>query len=237
MKRFIPNQHGAWSMLVLPFLLGMAASQAKLLHIPLFLCWLLIYLFIFPLLQGVKTRRFDRYGPPLKVYGLLLLPFAAYLIVTEPKLLWFALPALPLFAVNLYYARTKNERALLNDIAGILLFCLMVFPVFYIGGGTDWGIAGELFILALLYFVGTALYVKTIIREKNNPRYYYASVIYHGLFLLAGVVLFPSLTVPLTILLARATSLPKTKITAKRTGILEIGFSVMLYISVCVLYF
>ncbi|MNL69606.1 hypothetical protein D3C87_1944860 [compost metagenome] len=95
--------------------------------------------------------------------------------------------------------------------------------------------AAEFFILALLYFVGTALYVKTIIREKNNPRYYYASVIYHCLFVLAGVVLFPSLTVPLLILLARAASLPRTKITAKQTGIMEIGFSVMLYLSVIVL--
>ncbi|MNC40516.1 hypothetical protein D3C75_892310 [compost metagenome] len=113
----------------------------------------------------------------------------------------------------------------------------MVFPVFYIGGGTDWGMAAELFLLALLYFVGTALYVKTIIREKNNPRYYYASVIYHGVFLLSGVVVFPSLTVPLMILLARAAGFPRTKISAKRTGMLEIGFSVMLYISVWVLYF
>ncbi|MGN7760004.1 YwiC-like family protein [Paenibacillus sp. 22594] len=237
MKKYIPNQHGAWAMLILPFLLGMAASRALFLHIPLFICWLLIYLFIFQLLQGVRTRRFDRILKPLKLYGLLLLPFIIYLAVAEPHLLWFALLALPLFAVNLYYARTKNERALLNDISGILLFCLMLFPVFYIGGGTSWETAAELFILAFLYFVGTALYVKTIIREKNNPQYYYASVIYHCLFLLTGVLMFPSLIFPLLILLARAAGLPRTKITAKRTGMLEIVFSVMLYISVIVLYF
>ncbi|WP_379152303.1 YwiC-like family protein [Paenibacillus sp. sgz5001063] len=237
MKKYIPNQHGAWAMLVLPFLFGMAASQALFLHIPLFLCWLFIYLFIFQLLQGVKTRRFDRVLKPLKVYGLLLLPFVIYLTAAKPKLLWFALLALPLFAVNLYYARTKNERALLNDISGILLFCLMVFPVFYVGGGTSWETATELFILALLYFVGTALYVKTIIREKNNPKYYYASVVYHSLFILIGVFLFPSLTCPLLLLLARAASLPRTKITAKRTGMLEIVFSIMLYISVIIFYF
>lgn len=55
MKKYIPNQHGAWAMLVLPFLLGVAASKGQFIHIPLFICWLLIYLFSFPLLQGVKT--------------------------------------------------------------------------------------------------------------------------------------------------------------------------------------
>lgn len=52
MKKYIPNQHGAWAMLVLPFLFGVAASQGQPIHIPLFACWLLIYLFSFPLLQG-----------------------------------------------------------------------------------------------------------------------------------------------------------------------------------------
>ncbi|MFS0722398.1 YwiC-like family protein [Paenibacillus sp. 1P07SE] len=31
-------------MLILPFLYGMAASKATWLHLPLFICWLLLYL-------------------------------------------------------------------------------------------------------------------------------------------------------------------------------------------------
>lgn len=135
MKKYIPNQHGAWAMLVLPFLFGVAASRGQLIHIPLFVCWLLIYLFSFPLLQGVKTRKFKRYAQPLKLYGILLLPLIIYLVAAEPVLLWFVLPLVPLFAVNLYYARTKNERALLNDISAIVAFCLIIYPVFYVGQG------------------------------------------------------------------------------------------------------
>ncbi|WP_171716985.1 YwiC-like family protein [Paenibacillus phytohabitans] len=237
MKKYIPNQHGAWAMLVLPFLFGVAASRGQLIHIPLFVCWLLIYLFSFPLLQGVKTRRFKRYAQPLKLYGILLLPLIIYLVAAEPVLLWFVLPLVPLFAVNLYYARTKNERALLNDISAIVAFCLIIYPVFYVGQGGSWQTVTELFVLAVLYFTGTALYVKTVIRERNNIRFYYGSVLYHLLVAAAGLFLFPSLLVPLLILLLRAAILPKTGITAKRTGIIEIGFSVMLYVSVLVLYF
>lgn len=237
MRKYIPNQHGAWAMLILPFLFGIASSAGKAIHIPLFICWLLIYLFSFPLLQGVKTGKLQRYAKPLKLYGLLLVPFVIYLIIAEPALIWFVLPLLPLFAVNLYFAKTKNERALVNDISAIIAFSLIIYPVFYVGQGESWRSATELFLLSALYFTGTALYVKTIIRERNNARYYYISVAYHLLFAAAGLVLFPPLFVSLLILLLRAAILPKTGITAKRTGITEIGFSVMLYAAVLILYF
>lgn len=237
MRKYIPNQHGAWAMLILPFLLGIAASSGQIIHIPLFVCWLLIYLFSFPLLQWVKTGKSERYIGPMKVYGILLLPLSIYLLITEPELLWFVLPLVPLFAVNLYYAKTKNERALLNDISAILAFCLMVYPVFYVGKGESWRTATELFLLAVLYFIGTALYVKTVIRERSNIRFYYGSVLYHLLFVLVGIFLFPSLLAPLIVLLMRAAILPKTGITGRHTGMIEIGFSLMLYVSVLVLYF
>lgn len=240
MRKYIPNQHGAWAMLVLPFLLGIAASRAVWNHLPLFICWLLIYLFSFPLLQGVKSRRFGRYAGPLKLYGLLLFPFALYLVIVQPALLWFVLLLLPLFGVNLYYARTRNERALLNDITAIVAFCLVIYPVSYMGQGNSWDnwrIVNELFVLAVLYFTGTAFYVKTVIRERSNIRFYYGSVLYHLLFAAAVLMLFPALIVPLLILLLRAAFLPRTGLSVKHTGMIEIGFSVMLYVSVLVLYF
>ncbi|WP_310829615.1 YwiC-like family protein [Paenibacillus pedocola] len=237
MRKYIPNQHGAWAMLILPFLFGVAASGGQWIHIPLFACWLLIYLFSFPVLQGVKSGKFKRYEKPLKVYGILLVPLIIYLVIAEPVLLWFVLPLLPLFAVNLYYAKTKNERALLNDISAIAAFCLIIYPVFYVGQGESWRTATELFLLAVLYFVGTAFYVKTVIRERNNITFYYGSVGYHLLFAAAGLFLFPSLVVPLLILLIRAAIVPKTGISAKHTGMIEIGFSLMLYVSVLGLYF
>ncbi|MBT2289330.1 YwiC-like family protein [Paenibacillus albidus] len=233
MKRYIPNQHGAWAMLILPFLFGVAASGGHYLHIPLFVCWLLIYLFSFPLLQWVKTRRSDRYGKPVLVYGALLVPFILYMIISVPNLFWFALPLIPLFAVNVYFAKTKNERALLNDISAILAFCLMVYPVFYVGEGESWEMATNLFVLSVLYFIGTALYVKTIIRERKNPYYYYASVIYHIIMVVLGLLFWPAVAAaPLVVLLLRAIILPKTGVTAKQTGISEIGFSAMLYLVV-----
>lgn len=110
-------------------------------------------------------------------------------------------------------------------------------PRYLYGGGEDWRVATELFLLLVLYFIGTALYVKTIIRERKNIRYHYASVIYHLVILLFATWLKLPLFVPFLIFLIRAIWLPKLGLKAKQVGMAEIGFSTMLYVFVLFLYF
>lgn len=233
-RDYIPNQHGAWAMLIVPFLFGMLASTPGAIHSLLFVCWLLIYLFMFPLLQWIRMGtakskvKADRYRKPLLLYGALLVPAALALILLRPEVLKLALLFVPLFGVNAIYAKQKRERALLNDIAAIVQFSLMVFISYQLGGGTDLRLATELFLISTLYFVGTAFYVKTIIRERNNKRFYVYSVVYHVLLLALAVwQLQPALWIAALILLARAAWFPRTGITAKQSGMLEIVYSVI----------
>ncbi|MDO3412332.1 YwiC-like family protein [Saccharibacillus sp. CPCC 101409] len=237
-NRYLPNQHGAWAMLLLPFLTGLSAAGGSIDHIPLFLCWLLMYLFSFPLLQWIKTGKKERYFKPAALYGALLVPLAAVVIAAEPRLIGYGALLLILFAIPVYYAKMKNERALLNDIAAIVLFCSFIYPVVYVSAGSeaDWGRTTLLFILLGLYFVGTALYVKTIIREKKNPRYYRLSLAYHTLLLPFAAWLSVPLLVPFAILLLRAAVLPKRNLKVKQTGMAEVGFALMLYVSVVLAY-
>ncbi|WP_068505519.1 YwiC-like family protein [Paenibacillus kribbensis] len=236
-SRYIPNQHGAWAMLILPFLFGLAASQGEFIHIPLFACWFFIYLFSFPVLQWIKTGNRARYRKPVVVYGAILLPLLVSLVWIKPALIWYGVLLLFFFMANIYYAKMKNERALLNDIIAILLFCSFIYPVAHIGETGDWRISTELFLLLVAYFTGTALYVKTIIRERKNIRYYYASIIYHLIIVLFAAWIKVFLAVPFLILLLRAIWLPKFDLKAKQVGMAEIGFSLMLYVSVLFLYF
>ncbi|GJM71172.1 membrane protein [Paenibacillus macerans] len=237
LKHYIPNQHGAWAMLVLPFLFGMAASTPGWIHALLFACWLLIYLLMFPLLQWVRTGKGDRYRKPALLYGTLLVPAGTALALLRPDVILMALLFLPLFAVNVYYARQKRERALVNDIAAIVQFSIMVFVSFKLGGGTDYGAAVELFLISIGYFAGTAFYVKTIIRERNNPRFYFYSVSYHLILALLAAWLFPlPLLLPALLLLARAAWCPRIRITAKQTGIMEIVYSVIVLAAVWMTY-
>lgn len=233
-SKYIPKQHGAWAMLIIPFLLGMFASRPGRLHILLFAGWLLVYLFTFPLLQWIRTKKTSLYGKPMLLYGGLLIPVAAILLVLEPTLLFWIPLFLPLFLVNGYFARRNRERAFLNDLAAVIQFSLILFIAYQMGGGEDWRLAGSLFLLNILYFTGTIFYVKTIIREKNNPLFYKLSVGYHIVSLVICAVCFPAaLLIPMTVLLLRAVWFPKTKITVKRSGMLEIAFSLLF--TVCAL--
>lgn len=229
----MPNQHGAWAMLLLPFLLGLSIAGAAPVHIPLFLCWTLLYLLSFPVLQWIKTGRADRYRKPALLYGALAIPLAASLAAAEPNLLGYGGLLLAAFAVPAYFAKRKNERALPNDIVAILLFCSFIYPVVYVGAGAeaDWTRTTRLFILLGLYFVGTALYVKTVIRKKNNPRYYRASVAYHALLVPYAAWFGLPLVLPFAALLLRAIVLPGRRLNIKQTGMGEIAFAALLYVT------
>lgn len=225
-------------MLVLPFLLGLAVSDARMAHIPLFLCWLVLYLFSFPVLQWIKTGNKRRYLRPAALYGAILVPLLVAVLLLEPWLLVYGALLLLLFMIPVHFAKAKNERALFNDIIAILLFCSFIYPVAYVGKGrgTDWTQVTLLFTLLVFYFVGTALYVKTVVRGKKNPRYYWTSLAYHALLLLFTAWLSLLLLLPFGILLLRAAILPKKNLKIKHTGMTEIGFAVLLFLSVLVVY-
>ncbi|GGH14606.1 YwiC-like family protein [Paenibacillus segetis] len=237
LKYYIPNQHGAWAMLIVPFLFGMIIAEPNPQHLLLFVCWLLVYLMMFPILQWIRTKKTIQYLSPILFFGTLLVPFAIWLIVLRPKMILIALMFIPLFLVNAYFAKTKNERALINDIAAIVQFSLMVFISFEIGEGTNYSAAMELFFVSILYFVGTAFYVKTIIREKNNRSFYYFSVGYHVCLVLLSMCFLPWMMVlSACVLLIRALWFPRMKISVKQSGISEIVFSIVVLLSVWLSY-
>lgn len=225
-------------MLLLPFLLGLSIAGASPVHIPLFLCWTFMYLLSFPVLQWIKTGRKERYLKPSLLYAAISIPLAVIVVAAEPKLIGYGVLLLAAFAIPAYFAKNKNERALLNDVVAILLFCSFIYPVVYVSAGAeaDWIQTTRLFLLLGLYFVGTAVYVKTVIREKKNPRYYQASIAYHMLLIPFAAWLSLTLALPFAALLLRAIFLPKMGLKIKQTGIAEIGFAVLLYVSVLLVY-
>lgn len=213
-------------MLIVPFLFGTFAAVPNAAHLLLFACWLLVYLLGFAFLQLVRTGKKQLYLRPVIAYAAALVPLAVFLLWLRPDLAPFGLLFLPLFAVNWHYAARNRERAFLNDLAAVIQFSFIVFVAYQTGRGTEWGLAAELFALSVLYFTGTIFYVKTMIREKHNPRYYRLSAGYHALLLAAAVFLFPRLlAVPLTLLLLRAIVSPRIQLTAKQSGILEIVYA------------
>lgn len=208
-RTYLPPQHGAWAMLVAPFVVGTSASSWTWTAPVLLVAWLDAYLLSYYVLQWAKTGRRQRYLPQIRLYGLVLVPSAAVLVAAEPWLVLAAAALVPFSAVNAWYARRHDERALANGIVSVTQACLMVPIAYGVGGGEDWLRAAQLFTACWLYFAGTVVYVKTMIREKGDRTYLRLSIGFHVVAVVLAAWVAPWLALPFGLYLARAVLMPR----------------------------
>ncbi|WP_045747588.1 YwiC-like family protein [Actinoplanes rectilineatus] len=229
-RTFLPPQHGAWAMLLVPYLAGIVVGGFHWLDLPLLGAWLGGYLFSYYAFQAVKTRRPGRFREPLLLYGPVTAALAIPVLVARPQLLWFAPAYTVLLAVNGWFAWRRRERALVNDLASVVQSCLMVPVVAVVAGvaPTRVAVAG---LIVLLYFAGTVLFVKTMIRERGVVAYTRGSVLYHLLAFAAAAVIGVVPALVFALLLVRAWSLPGRPLTPKRVGLIEIGACVLVLLA------
>ncbi|MCM4084669.1 YwiC-like family protein [Paractinoplanes hotanensis] len=229
-RKYLPPQHGAWAMLLVPWLTGVLTAGFRWPHLPLLGAWLSGYLLSYYALQALKTRRLSRVRPQLLLYGPLTAVLALVVVIARPQVLFYTCAYAPLLAFNAYYARQRHERALLNDLTSVLQSCLVVFVAATVAG-TGISEVGPAFTTVMLYFTGTVLYVKTMIRERGNPSYHRASIAYHVLALGVASLLTIPIAAVFLLLLIRATILPRYRLTPKHVGIAEIIASVLVLLS------
>ncbi|MFF6902975.1 YwiC-like family protein [Streptomyces hydrogenans] len=234
LRRWIPNQHGAWAMLAVPYLAGVLIGSPSWLQLPLFLAWSLGYCAVFHTEQWVRLRRASRnpraaarHRRPALLFTTATLALGLPLLCAAPWLALAAAAMAPFLAVNVLYARRNRERALANGLVAVVPACGMLLVALRAGGGTlAEGLAPAL--ACLLYFAGTVPYVKTMIRERNSEAYRRGSVAYHAVALVAAALLDPWLAVPFALYLARAAVLPGRGLGVLLVGAVEVGCSLLL---------
>lgn len=129
----------------------------------------------------------------------------------------------------------KNERALLNDMCAIILFCIGGIISYYFTMKTVdekiWVVAT----ISFLYFMGSTFFVKTMIREKKNPTYRLVSWGYHSLLVIATLIVSPWFTIVFIPSLIRSILLYGKNISILKVGILESINSIYFFVSVIML--
>lgn len=180
---WVPDQHGAWAMLTLPVVVGVWLAGPAWVHLPMAASWLLGYHAFYAAGRWLRSRRRRRELTPLLVYSTATLPLGLVTLALAPHLLRWVPVYVPLLAVSLWLTERGAERSLANDAVTVLAACLMAPVAFDAGGGVSWAPVWVAFGVLLAYFLGTVVYVKTMIRERGRPGYVRASVAYH----LAGV--------------------------------------------------
>ncbi|AKD37710.1 hypothetical protein I926_01900 [Pasteurella multocida subsp. multocida OH4807] len=235
MKLLISNQHGAIVMALMPFLYGMLLSQPVWQHIFLFLAWAALYLMTYPFLNLFKGRNRSINIKWTWIYGLASAGFALPALWYNIYIIYFVIAMLPLVAVNIYYVKKKDERALLNDIAGIVIFAIAGMAAYYFSQPKFDQQIGLVALYPSLFFIGTTLYVKSVLRERKNPRYLNMSIIFHLLCVLMFLPLQQYL-LALTYFppLVRAIWLPRIKLSVKQVGLTEVGVSLLFFIMLLV---
>lgn len=230
-RKWLTPQHGVWPMLLLPYVVGVVVAGPSWWQLPLLVAWLAGYLFSYHALVAVKARRFARARAQLVTYGTLTVIPGVALLLAFPSLLWFAPAYVLLLGVNATYASRRRERAVVNDLASVLL-CVLVAPMAAVVAGVAVSAVAPATLLVLLYLVGTVPYVKTMIRERGERAYYVGSVAYHAAALAAAGWLALPMAVPFGWYLARAAWLPRVGLVPKRVGMIEILNCALLVVTV-----
>lgn len=240
----MPNQHGAWAMLVVPCLMGLIWAglehQFRFSMVLLSVTWLLGYFTFFATTQWLKSRRKPRFRPAMLTYGAITAGCGLVLLLLEPHWWSWALVFGPLTAIGLLLVVKKRERSVASGLVTVLAACLLPMVVgsrgvLHLGG------VPELVVVTLVcfgYFFGTVLYVKTIIRERGSAAWVVASVGWHAAWTVGclwlptparwWVVAFFAATTVRAFLVPWLGPLKGRAVTAKQVGIGEIVASIIL---------
>lgn len=164
-----PNQHGVWSMIVLPIAFGIAVGGFSFLHLLLYLGVLAVYFMSDQVFFYLKKRKKQKgYLYTAGIFFIVVLISFIPIVILRPETFYIFLLMIPLSLVNAYFAKKKNERAFTNDLIAVIIFCLFgIISTLLNQSLLDVNKWFTVFIISFLYFFGTILYVKTMIREKN----------------------------------------------------------------------
>ncbi|HQR27117.1 MAG TPA: YwiC-like family protein [Nocardioides sp.] len=223
----MPNQHGAWAMLASPLLVGMVAGGFAWVDLPLAAFWFVGYLAFFATSLWLKSGRRAKWFPPVRAYSLLAAGLGLVVVAMDPALLrWAPAFVLPL-GIGLWAAAHRHERDLLAGLATVLASGLVTVVAYDAGGTGPLTRGWQLGAVQFLYFAGTVFYVKTVIRERDNPAFLRLSVAVHAASAAAMAWLSWWLVAVFALLTARAAVVPRLRPTPRQVGIGEIASTVV----------
>ncbi|MDO8732590.1 MAG: YwiC-like family protein [Actinomycetota bacterium] len=181
MSSYLPPQHGAWAFLGLPLALGLVVAPWTPVLLVLAVAWIAVYPMSYAALGMVRSKRPERFRRPFAVWLAVVIPSCLILLWQRPWLVWAGGFYFLLFLVNVWYARKNDERAIQNDLVFITECSAMVWIMWAVGAGDrSWAPAilgsapAHVWILVMLCgltLLGSTLHVKSLIREKRDPRF------------------------------------------------------------------
>jgi hypothetical protein len=208
-RTWIPRQHGAWAMLLLPVLLGVAASVPSAWQVAVGGAALAAYLASATFQTWSRSRRPPAYRAPIIVYSSIAAVLGALLLVAFPPLALCALVLVPTGLLVFRGAQPGTRRDLVNSLAQVAQSLVLVPATAYVSGAFDVPVVVAYTLVAAGYQLGVVLVVRSVLRERGNTGFHLLSVGFHAALVVAAVAWLPAAYVVVALgLLARAIALP-----------------------------
>ncbi|WIM72129.1 YwiC-like family protein [Corynebacterium suedekumii] len=148
---WVPNQHGAWAMLVSPAVLGLVSGlvtwnrEAEAGWTPavvfpaVLVAWFFGYFAFFAFGLAAKARnprRRAHYLTPVYVYGTVALAGIAVALLLQPALIWWAAPFALLVAVAVWETIQGRSRSTLSGVSTTIASALLFPALTMVGQGS-----------------------------------------------------------------------------------------------------
>ena len=249
-KGWISDQHGAWTMMALPPLLGWALSLTFAWMVVLMLvAWAMAFQMFSAVCLWVKTpaKRRGRIVPAILTYSIFAAIPGITLLAMRPQLLWWAIAFAPLASSALFLVWKGRERSLGARAASILAGGIMGPVAFSLAtaDGSPAAVTPHAWAACTvftLHYVGTVPLVRSMIRGRKDPRWAMGAALFHACCTLGvtaawwfgALSIWPALV--WVCLTARAWVMPTLSRTRQRPlsprliGFTEIAWSALLFV-------
>lgn len=237
-----PPQHGAWAFLIVPAVIVSFLGAGNGIGLIFLLTWVSGYPVSYFLGRAIiarirrKTWTSKAKGELASAVPWLVISLfgASYLFALQPWLFLYGIAVLALWSVSVYLSWAGRERGITNDL--LLIGLASIEPVLMYQVAKDHssllGIPHSIWIAALmclLFFAGSVVHVKSLIRQVKNRGWHTGSLIYHLLVLVLLLVLARPwyLALPFALALVR-TIFVKPGHRPGTLGVVELGVSIAL---------
>lgn len=141
-RGWVPDQHGAWPMAVVPGVVGALGSHPRGIHVLLVVAWVAGFLLFHVATLWIASPRRARYTPALVTWGASAAVAGGGLLALAPALVWWAPVFAPLVLVALVEALRRRTRSLASRVSTVLASCLTCAVAHDLGTGTVRGAGG-----------------------------------------------------------------------------------------------
>jgi len=237
----VPPQHGAWAFLIVPLILGALLGAASWPALVFAVAWVAAYpvsyfagrAVVYRLRRGEWSRKARSELRSALPWAVIAVAGAVTVVVIRPALAIAGIGIAVVWTISLWLTWKGRERGITNDL--LLVVLAAAAPVLMWFAGSTESIAEVpssiwlASVVTLLFFTGSVLHVKSLIREADDRRWHLASIGYHVVVVVGVALVSPWLLVAFVPALVR-TIVMRPPLKPGVIGAVEIIMSALLVI-------